>query len=65
MLEAGVPPRAAKPLAREGVTLAQIQQFGVDWAAGILLEKHIVLSQRQLQQRCRPLRRRQRTATCR
>ena len=50
MLEASVPPRAAKPLAREGVTLAQIQQFGVDWAAGILLEKHVVLSQKQLQQ---------------
>ena len=50
MLEAGVPPRAAKPLALEGVTLAQIQQLGVGWAAEILLEKQVVLSQRELQQ---------------
>jgi hypothetical protein len=65
MQEAGVPPQAAKPLAREGVSLAMLKQFGINWAAGVLAERHIVLNQRHSCSSWRPLRRRQRMATCR
>ena len=64
MMHASLPPAAAKPLAREGVSLEALKQFDVSWAVGCLAERNVKLNPRELQQSCRGLRRRC-TAMCR
>ena len=48
--EAGVPPKAARPLARMCITLGQLMRKDLVWAVACLAEKEVTLSYREEEQ---------------